>query len=407
MMAGMTSWLTRHAALIVVCSAVAHLVVVFCSADMFDLRVYREGAPGVLTGHLYDFRLTRADPGAQPLPFTYPPFAALVFLPLASVPWWLTQVLWQVLSLAAALYLVRGSFALSRPGGPVEPARVHLWTAAVLWLEPALHGIALGQVSLPLAALSLAAALRPGALAAGAGIGIAAGIKLTPAGGVVYLLAAGRRRAAVYAACAFAVTVVLAALVAPVESWRYWLHLLGDSGRIGPMASVENQSLRGCLARLLGHDGGVAGLWWPALVLLAAAATALALRGAMVRGDRLAMLLTAQLFVLLASPISWSHHWVWSVPALIWLLHGPLRGRRLSVAAAAVWALSAGAWLVPALHAVAPAGRPVSWPVALAACAYPLAAALTLAAVATARPDDLVPPQNAFPVWARTASHGH
>ncbi|MEU6894602.1 glycosyltransferase 87 family protein [Streptomyces sp. NPDC046557] len=401
----MTSWLTRHATLIVVCSAVAHLTVAFCAADMFDLRVYREGAPGVLTGHLYDFRLVRADPGAPPLPFTYPPFAALVFLPLAYVPWWLTQVVWQLLSLAAAMYLVRGSFALARPGTAVEPARVFLWTAAVLWLEPVSHGLALGQVSLPLAALSMAAALRPNPLAAGAGIGIAAGIKLTPAGGVVYLLAAGRRRAAVCAAFAFASTVALAALVAPVESWRYWRHLLGDSGRIGPMASVENQSLRGCAARLLGHDGGVAGLWWPGAVLLAAAATGLALRAAVLRGDRLAMLLAAQFFVLLASPISWSHHWVWAVPALIWLRYGAPRGRRLGGAAVAMWVLAAGTWIVPALHALAPAGRPVSWPVGVAACAYPLAAGLTLAVVASGRPTVApVRPPDPAKVAARSAS---
>ncbi|MFD2122394.1 hypothetical protein ACFSNO_27335 [Streptomyces cirratus] len=68
---------------------------------------------------------------------------------------------------------------------------------------------------------------------------------------------------------------------------------------------------------------------------------------------------------------------------MVWLRYGSLRGRRLSRAAVVVWALTAGTWMVPALHAVAPAGRAVPWPVAVAACAYPLAAALTLAAVAS------------------------
>ena len=27
------------------------------------------------------------------------------------------------------------------------------------------------------------------------------------------------------------------------------------------------------------------------------------------------------------SPISWTHHWVWLIPLMIWLLHGPLRER--------------------------------------------------------------------------------
>ena len=34
-----------------------------------------------------------------------------------------------------------------------------------------------------------------------------------------------------------------------------------------------------------------------------------------------------ELFGLLLSPISWTHHWVWLVPLMIWLLHGPLSAR--------------------------------------------------------------------------------
>jgi alpha-1,2-mannosyltransferase len=39
-------------------------------------------------------------------------------------------------------------------------------------------------------------------------------------------------------------------------------------------------------------------------------------------------LLVVELFVLLLSPISWTHHWVWLVPLMIWLIHGPLSKRR-------------------------------------------------------------------------------
>jgi alpha-1,2-mannosyltransferase len=41
------------------------------------------------------------------------------------------------------------------------------------------------------------------------------------------------------------------------------------------------------------------------------------------RRDRLGSLLVVMLFGLLASPVSWTNHWVWNVPLLIWLLHGP------------------------------------------------------------------------------------
>ena len=39
--------------------------------------------------------------------------------------------------------------------------------------------------------------------------------------------------------------------------------------------------------------------------------------------DRLGAIVVVQLFGLLASPISWTHHWVWLIPLMIWLLHGP------------------------------------------------------------------------------------
>ena len=34
-----------------------------------------------------------------------------------------------------------------------------------------------------------------------------------------------------------------------------------------------------------------------------------------------------QLFGLLISPISWTHHWIWLLPLMIWLFDGPWRGR--------------------------------------------------------------------------------
>src|SRR6185369_3422814 len=43
--------------------------------------------------------------------------------------------------------------------------------------------------------------------------------------------------------------------------------------------------------------------------------------------DRLGAILIVQLFGLLLSPISWTHHWVWLLPLMIWLWHGQLRDR--------------------------------------------------------------------------------
>ncbi len=40
------------------------------------------------------------------------------------------------------------------------------------------------------------------------------------------------------------------------------------------------------------------------------------------------LLLIVELFGLLVAPISWTHHWVWLLPLMIWLIHGPLSARR-------------------------------------------------------------------------------
>ncbi|GGM70338.1 hypothetical protein GCM10011609_02540 [Lentzea pudingi] len=52
---------------------------------MIDLQVYWSLAPNVLRDQLYSIDMPfTAD---FPLPFTYPPFAAAVFLPLSALPW--------------------------------------------------------------------------------------------------------------------------------------------------------------------------------------------------------------------------------------------------------------------------------------------------------------------------------
>jgi alpha-1,2-mannosyltransferase len=127
----------------------------------------------------------------------------------------------------------------------------------------------------------------------------------------------------------FLATIAVSALAAGDQARYYFTKLLGDASRIGPIGTSFNQSWRGGISRILGHDAG----YGPA-VLVAIAVTAvlavLAWRalGAGPQGrDRLGSIVVVQLFGLLASPISWTHHWVWLIPLMIWLIHGPWRQR--------------------------------------------------------------------------------
>jgi alpha-1,2-mannosyltransferase len=128
----------------------------------------------------------------------------------------------------------------------------------------------------------------------------------------------------------FAATVALSVAVIGQQARFYFTDLLGDASRVGPIGTSFNQSWRGGVSRILGHDAGygpvvLAGIAVTAvLAVLAWRALGEADGG---RRDRLGSLLVVQLFGLLISPISWTHHWIWLLPLMIWLVDGPWRER--------------------------------------------------------------------------------
>ncbi|MFJ3824204.1 glycosyltransferase 87 family protein [Streptomyces nodosus] len=379
-------WATRRAGWFLAASLVLHtLAAVFFSPSPLDLRVYREAAPLLLSGELYDYRLHTAPPIPE-LPFTYPPFAALVFLPLSWLPRTVAVVLWQAASVAALAVICSGAERLLRGGrdGPSR-SRVMLWTAGGLWLEPVRHTLDQGQVNLLLLAPVLAALAAPHTpQIRGAALGLASAVKLTPAFGGLYLLATRQWRAAAWAVLAAAGATALAWAVAPRESARYWFGLVTQTQRIGPFWSVRNQSLRGALGRLLGQGALASPAWWTALAL-ATLLTGYALWSAARRRDRLGILVAAGLYGLLVSPISWSHHWVWCLPAMIWLAHGPGRRRTLHRVTLAVWTVATVSRLVPLLIRLEDGlAHPDPYPALLAwpGTVYAVCAVLTLLAVA-------------------------
>lgn len=200
------------------------------------------------------------------------------------------------------------------------------WTSITIWIEPLRSTFDYGQVNVLLMLLVLWAVLTTRWWLSGLLVGVAAGIKLTPAISGVYLVGVRRWAAAAFSAVVFSATIGVSALVVGDQTGYYFTKLLGDAHRVGPVATSFNQSWRGGISRILGHDAG-----FGPLVLIAIGATAvlavLAWR-ALDPSDRLGKLLVVELFGLLLSPISWTHHWVWLVPLMIWAIHGPARERR-------------------------------------------------------------------------------
>ncbi|MEV5833832.1 mannosyltransferase [Nocardia sp. NPDC052112] len=314
--------------------------------NLVDLHVYVDGSADLLTDRLYDFTYAEKTPDF-PLPFTYPPFAALVFFPLHYFPFTVIAVFW-LLAIAVALYavvwiafeLILGAERMREPRWRTAAV---WWTAIGIWMEPVRTTIDYGQVNVFLVLGAMLAVRSSRWWLSGGLIGVIAGIKLTPAISGLYFVARRRWGTALWSAVVFGATVGVSFLINHKEAGRYFGTLLGDADRIGPVGSVWNQSLRGASSRLLGHDVK-SGPWWLAAVVIVAALAFLAWR-ALGPDDRLGTLIIVQLFGLMVSPISWSHHFVWLLPTVMWLVYGPLRqapGARIL----------AGYWLVTTLVGV-------------------------------------------------------
>ena len=274
-----------------------------------DLFVYQYGGQAVLDG----LAVYESDDPVRGLPFTYPPFAAVLMVPLAPLPTWLAAALWTGASmgaLAAAIVVVRRALGRPAPGWLVA-----LLTGGALALEPVWQNLTFGQVNVFLMLAVLVDLVRPERRWSGVLVGIVAGAKLTPLVFVVLLVLVGRRTAAGRAALAFVGTVAVGFVAMPGSSVTYWTDGLVDAERVGPPALAHNQSVYGALTRLL--DGppptwawlAVAGPLSLAVLVLAAAWWR--------RGDRLLGTCLGAVAMLLASPVSWSHHWVWAVPVAL------------------------------------------------------------------------------------------
>ncbi|MEU6197865.1 glycosyltransferase 87 family protein [Streptomyces sp. NPDC047061] len=307
---------------------------------MADLLVYRaEGEAVVHGGDLYGFTVTE-----WRLPATYPPFAAVLFVPTT----WIPVPALKVAFLAGNALLLARLVALSaRLAGRTAPLPLLCAAAGLaLWVEPVFQTLLFGQVNLAIACLVLWDLTRPpGARAKGLALGIAAGVKLTPAIFIAYLFLTARRKEAATATASFAGTALFGALLLPSATVDFWTRRVFETGRIGKAWIVDNQSLQGLVARVAGTETPGPAWALPATALVATGLW-LATRARAHRSpgsDRWGILLTA-FTALLVCPISWSHHWVWCVPLLAVLL---AEGRMLLAAGTALVFTARTLWLVP------------------------------------------------------------
>lgn len=317
--------------------ALALLVGFAVLINPFDFNVYRWGSEVVTHGtQLYQGKVA-----AQW--FTYPPFAAMVFIPLAAIPDATARVGWELASLLALAWAAALSLKLAgyRPNWQVIGAV----TVLSITLEPMYHTFYLGQVNLILLALILSDIWRTSrGRPAGIGIGIAAAMKLTPLIFIPLLFLARRTRDGIIATATFIGCGGIGYLVAPGDSRIYWAEVYHETLRVGA-AYISNQSPYATAIRVAGGKHFV-GLWYDAIPL-ALGIAGLIMAAILARSDDwLGAATVTGVTGLLVSPISWTHHWVWVLPGLVVLLRG---GRRSKIAAAVTYALFVVApmWFTP------------------------------------------------------------
>jgi alpha-1,2-mannosyltransferase len=332
--------------------AVAYGLYIALRTYEVDLGVYlRLGGRYVFTSHLYSFVLPHTS-----LPFTYPPFAALLFAPWQRTFGSVTtvQAVWTMCNLAALIGVLVLSVRLVKP----SLDKVTTWRLALalslpaLLLNPVLITIGFGQVNLFVTLLvmwDLLTERRIGKrqLPLGVATGLAAAVKLTPLLFVPYLLLTRRWRGALTCVLTFAACELVTFAVSPASSRAYWTKAIFKPGRAGDLSIVDNQNLWGVLDRIT-HGILPDAVMLP-LLLVAGAAGLLLAAQAHRRSSPLLGVLICAATCLIVSPISWVHHLVWVVPAILWLALAPDRPRwgRILAGATAVLFWSAPVWWVP------------------------------------------------------------
>ncbi len=327
-------WRRMSVTSVIVWCLVGAFIAKSCIPRSVDLFVYRDAARDMLHGGtIYLSSFT-----TQHLPFTYPPFALFAFSPLTAMS--STSMAWvwdavNVLALVAGLVVaIRRSLLTSWRRAVVVATLVA--GASCLVFEPLRSSLLDGQVNFILFAAVVTDVLAVPPRARGVLVGLAGAVKLTPLVFVVYFLAARERAAALRAIGAFAVATTIGWVVLPSDSSTFWLQQAFSPSRRGAARSASNQSFWGLVGRLPASDGAVRIVLWLVLCGAALLAGAYVARHCVETGRRLDAILAIALAGVLASPISWTHHWSWIVLLPVALLARGARSRAENVALVAL-----------------------------------------------------------------------
>lgn len=323
------------------------------------------------TGDLYNWAL----PPEELYGFTYPPFAAIAFQPLLLFPTTAAVSYGAFIVNLILEFLVVFVAITKLIASPRLRAALAIWSVPFLFLIfPAKANLGMGQTNMMLLFLILCdIMLLSRTKYSGILAGIAASIKMTPAVLIIFFIARKEWRITARFVGTGIASIIISFLVAPKVSFEYFTQKIFESDRVGSIASPISFSLDSIYHRLFESET-TAKVLYIFSVLLVLVAVYFAVRIWSAAHNNLAAVSAVGFAMLLISPISWNHHWVWIIPALIVCLAQVINaGNRqflfLAILALLIFTMRSDWWFTNApwadgawpLHAVLLHALPALW----------------------------------------------
>lgn len=329
-----------------------------------DMVIYREGVKAFMEGgEVYSVPMMAGDIA---LPFIYPPFGALVMVPLAG-DWFSHAMAGDIMivlsNLLIGLVVLLLAFALNRQRSNPFVSSDVIAAASLIWgivliFEPVRLNNGFAQINIiimVLVALDLIPRKRLKWLPQGWLIGVAAAIKITPLAMLLYFLVRKEFKPIITAAISAILATLIAAAVRWDVAWEYFsvkLLSMGTGGDFGVQTAYQsNSSIKGAIERLYTSQEGmeaastITNIIWLCLAIITVVLSGWLMVALMKRGLNIEAWMINAFIMLLISPVSWSHHWVWIAFAIPVLLYRAITWRHLNWASGilisilSLWAL--------------------------------------------------------------------
>ena len=333
----------------IIIATVATATQVMLTDFPIDMIIYREGVKAFMAGdEVYSVPMMAGDIA---LPFLYPPFGALVMVPLAG-DWFSDAMAGDIViilsNLLIGLIVLLLAFALNKQRVTRFASSDVISVASLIWgivliFEPVRLNNGFAQINIilmALVALDLIPRKRLKWLPQGWLIGVAAAIKITPLAMLLYFLVRKELKPIITAGISAIVATTIAAAVRWDVTWEYFtvnLLSMGSGGEIGVQTAYQsNSSIKGFLERLYTSQESmetasmITTIIWFCLAIITVVLGGWLMIALMKRGLNIEAFIINAFIMLLISPVSWSHHWVGLTIAIPVLFYRALTWRNLN-----------------------------------------------------------------------------